>query len=102
MQNTNTPRAASLLLLSLLSLEVVVCAVCDSATDEDDGVETDAETGGGGRRRRVCAGGWLGFRAGVTGLFWCQYCIGAHVIVWGYEPRVERGGGDVECGEIVY
>lgn len=44
---------ASLLLLSLLSLEVVVCAVCDSATDEDDGVEADAEARGGGGRRVV-------------------------------------------------
>jgi hypothetical protein len=31
-----------------LSLEVVVCAIGDGTADEDNGVETDAETGGGG------------------------------------------------------
>jgi hypothetical protein len=47
---------------SLLSLEVVVCAVSDGATDEDDGVETDAEAGGGGRRspHSMCSPSTLG------------------------------------------
>ena len=77
MQNKITRQPTSLLLLSLLSLEVVVCAVCDSAADEDDSVEADAEAGGGGRRQGVCAGGWLGLGDGVAGLFFNGVSIGA-------------------------
>lgn len=58
----------SLLLLSLLSLEVVVGAVSDGATDQDDGVEADAEAGGGGGGGGGGAGGSVGLGDGITGL----------------------------------
>jgi hypothetical protein len=55
-------------LLGLLDLEVVVCAVGDSATDQNDSVEADAEAAG--RRRGGCGGscGVSGLGLGVTGL----------------------------------
>lgn len=53
----------------LLGLEVVVGTVGDGTTDEDDGVEADAEAAGGrGRGGGRGAGGGVGLGGGVAGL----------------------------------
>lgn len=58
----------ALLSTGLLGLEVVVGTVCDSTTNKDDSVETDAKAAGGRRGRGRGGGGSVGLGLGVTGL----------------------------------